>query len=74
MRGHMATIFDNFKMVTLESSFVVRTFFFVIFGFTIVLTSLLDLKVWVVSILISGILYRDQVCLFQIDHPQKHLS
>lgn len=54
---HMATIFDNFKMITLESSFVVRTFFFVIFGFTIVLTSLLDLKVWLVSILILGILY-----------------
>jgi NhaP-type Na+/H+ or K+/H+ antiporter len=44
-------------MITLESSFVVRTFFFVIFGFTIVLASLLDLKVWVVSILILGILY-----------------
>jgi NhaP-type Na+/H+ or K+/H+ antiporter len=53
----MTTIFDNFKMITLESSFVVRTFFFVIFGFTIVLTSLLDLKVWLVSILILGILY-----------------
>jgi len=54
---HMATIFDNFKMITLESSFVVRTFFFVIFGFTIVLTRLLDLKVWLVSIAILGILY-----------------
>jgi len=54
---HMATIFDNFKMITLESSFVVRTFFFVIFGFTIVLASLLDLKVWAVSLLILGILY-----------------
>jgi NhaP-type Na+/H+ or K+/H+ antiporter len=53
----MATIFDNFKMITLESSFVVRTFFFVIFGFTIVLATLLDLKVWLVSILILGILY-----------------
>ncbi|MCK4880155.1 MAG: cation:proton antiporter, partial [Bacteroidales bacterium] len=47
--GQMTTIFENFKMITLESSFVVRTFFFVIFGFTIVMTSLLDLKVWVVS-------------------------
>ena len=28
----MSGIFDNFKMITLESSFVVRTFFFVIFG------------------------------------------
>ncbi len=47
---HMSGIFDNFKMITLETSFVVRTFFFVIFGFTIVLASLLDLKVWLVSL------------------------
>ncbi|MCK5694336.1 MAG: cation:proton antiporter, partial [Bacteroidales bacterium] len=29
--AQMSSIFDNFKMITLESSFVVRTFFFVIF-------------------------------------------
>jgi len=64
--GHMATIFDNFKMVTLESSFIVRTFFFVIFGFTILLTSLLDLKVWMVSILILGILYGIRFAYFKL--------
>ena len=53
----MAGIFDNFKMITLESSFVIRTFFFVIFGFTIVLASLLNFEVWLVSILVLGILY-----------------
>jgi NhaP-type Na+/H+ or K+/H+ antiporter len=53
----MSTIFKNFKMITLESSFVVRTYFFVIFGFTILLASLLNLKVWLVSVLILGILY-----------------
>jgi len=63
---HMSTIFDNFKMITLESSFVVRTFFFVIFGFTIVLTSLLDLKVWLVSILILGILYGIRFAWFRV--------
>ena len=47
---HLNGIFENFKMITLESSFVVRTFFFVIFGFTIVLARLLDLKVWLVSL------------------------
>jgi len=62
----MATIFDNFKMITLESSFVVRTFFFVIFGFTIVLTSLLDLKVWLVSLLILGILYGIRWAWFRL--------
>ncbi|TFH28511.1 MAG: sodium:proton exchanger [Bacteroidia bacterium] len=63
---HMVTIFDNFKMITLESSFVVRTFFFVIFGFTIVLTKLLDLKVWLVSILILGILYGIRWAWFRL--------
>lgn len=63
---HMSAIFDNFKMITLESSFIVRTFFFVIFGFTIVLTSLLDLKVWMVSILILGILYGIRYAYFRL--------
>jgi cell volume regulation protein A len=63
---HMVTIFDNFKMITLESSFIVRTFFFVIFGFTIVLASLLDFKVWMVSILILGILYGIRYAYFRL--------
>jgi cell volume regulation protein A len=63
---HMGTIFENFKMITLESSFVIRTFFFVIFGFTIVLTSLLDLKVWLVSILILVILYGIRFAWFRV--------
>lgn len=62
---HMATIFDNFKIITLESSFVVRTFFFVIFGFTIVLASLLDFKVWIVSVLILGILFGTRYAYFR---------
>ena len=55
--SQMSGIFDNFKMITLESSFVVRTFFFVIFGFTIILASLLNFQVWLVSILVLAILY-----------------
>jgi potassium/hydrogen antiporter len=62
----MATIFGNFKMITLESSFVVRTYFFVIFGFTIVLASLLELKVWLVSILILGIVYGIRFAWFRL--------
>jgi cell volume regulation protein A len=62
----MAGIFDNFKMITLESSFVVRTFFFVIFGFTILLSSLLDLKVWLVSMVILGILFGVRYLYFRL--------
>ncbi len=62
----MAGIFENFKMITLESSFVVRTFFFVIFGFTILLSSLLDLKVWLVSVVILGILFGVRYIYFRL--------
>jgi len=62
----MSTIFENFKMITLESSFVVRTFFFVIFGFTIVLASLLSLKVWLVSIIILAILFGIRIAWFKV--------
>ena len=62
----MVGIFDNFKMITLETSFVVRTFFFVIFGFTILLVSLLDLKVWLVSLGILGILYGIRYAYFRL--------
>jgi cell volume regulation protein A len=63
---HMSAIFDNFKMITLETSFVVRTFFFVIFGFTILLSSLLDLKVWLVSLVILGILFGIRYGYFRL--------
>ena len=66
MKNQMSTIFDNFKMITLESSFVVRTFFFVIFGFTIVLASLVNLEVWLVSILVLAILYGVRFAWFRL--------
>ncbi len=62
----MSTIFDNFKMITLESSFVVRTFFFVIFGFTIILTSLVNFEVWLVSILVLAVLYGIRFAWFRL--------
>ena len=62
----MSGIFDNFKMITLESSFVIRTFFFVIFGFTIVLASLLNFEVWLVSLLVLAILYGVRYLWFRL--------
>jgi len=63
---HLKGIFVNFKMITLETSFVVRTFFFVIFGFTIVLATLLDLKVWLVSLAALIIIYGIRYLWFRI--------
>ncbi|MFB1023191.1 MAG: cation:proton antiporter [Vicingaceae bacterium] len=50
-------ILRDFHLVTMETAFVVRTFFFVLFGITITLTSLLNLKVALISLGILAALY-----------------
>lgn len=51
------SIIDDFKVVTLESSFVVRTFFFIIFGWSIKIVDLFDLKSLVIGIAIVLIIF-----------------
>jgi len=48
---------DRFKMITNESAFLIRTFFFFIFGFTLQLAILGNLRVLISGIIIAGILY-----------------
>ncbi len=50
-------IYEGLHVVTMETAFVVRTFFFVIFGLTISLASLLNLKVAFISVLIIISIY-----------------
>ena len=50
-------IYKELHIITLESAFVVRTFFFVVFGITIVLSTLLSVKVLLISILILASIY-----------------
>ncbi len=50
-------IYHELHIITLETAFVVRTFFFVFFGMTIVLSSLLSVKVTLVSLLILFSIY-----------------
>ncbi|HCM76575.1 MAG TPA: sodium:proton exchanger [Cytophagales bacterium] len=47
----------EFHLVTLESAFVVRTFFFVIFGLTLDLQSLLNINTAIISLCITAALY-----------------
>jgi len=48
---------DDFHLLTMESAFFIRTFFFVIFGMTLELKNLLDLKSALISLgIVSGIL------------------
>ncbi|MBN2173765.1 MAG: cation:proton antiporter [Bacteroidales bacterium] len=48
---------DRFKMITNESAFLIRTFFFFIFGFTLQLQALGNFKVLITGFIIVGILY-----------------
>ncbi len=60
---------ETFLMITIESAFVVRTFFFVIFGFSIALSTLLDVKVAIVSAAILVFIYISRFTSFL---PYKH--
>ncbi|MDE0471254.1 MAG: cation:proton antiporter [Ekhidna sp.] len=53
-------IHETFLMITIESAFVIRTFFFVIFGFSISLSALLDIKVALISALILLLIYASR--------------
>ena len=53
----IAKIFNDFHTVTVETSFVVRTFFFFIFGLSITLKSLIDSRVVLVSMMILSAIY-----------------
>jgi hypothetical protein len=59
-------IYEGLHVVTVETAFVVRTFFFVIFGITIVLQSLLSLDVAIVSLLIIASIYLIRFVILRI--------
>lgn len=50
-------VLEDFHLVTIESAFVVRTFFFVLFGISISLASLLNLEVALISLGVLAALY-----------------
>jgi len=56
-KERLEPIFHEFHIITLESAFVLRTFFFVMFGLTISLLSLVNIYVAIQSIVFVGILY-----------------
>jgi NhaP-type Na+/H+ or K+/H+ antiporter len=52
-----AQLYEGLHVVTMESAFVVRTFFFVIFGLTISLASITNLEVTLISMAIIASIY-----------------
>jgi len=59
-------IYHELHIITLETAFVVRTFFFVIFGITIVLSTLLSVNVAIVSLLIIASIYAIRFVILAI--------
>ena len=58
-------IYDELHIITLETAFVVRTFFFVIFGITISIQSLLSIKVALISAAIVISIYAIRYALLR---------
>ncbi len=50
-------ILQEFHLITVETAFVVRTFFFVVFGATIALASLFNIRVFLESAAILAVIY-----------------
>jgi len=60
------SILHNFRLVTMETAFVVRTFFFVIFGMTIALATIFNFRVALVSLILLGIVYGLRYVLLKV--------
>jgi NhaP-type Na+/H+ or K+/H+ antiporter len=57
---------NYFKVITLETSFVVRTFFFITFGMSIVISSLINLQVLFISLIMLGVMIVLRYVLFLV--------
>ena len=66
-------ILKDLHLVTRESAFVVRTFFFVVFGTTIDLGALLNLEILLVSLLIVAVFYASRFILLKIFFIKKSI-
>lgn len=57
-------VFKQFQLITIETSFLVRTFFFVVFGMTLPLMALLSWEVWIISFIFLVVTYVLRFGLF----------
>ena len=66
VKGTLKESLHELHVITLETAFVLRTFFFVVFGITITVSSLLDWKYGLISIAIVGILFIVRFILLRV--------
>ena len=57
LEDRVEKILSDFRLVTAESAFVIRTFFFILFGWSILFTDLLSFKVIGIGIVLLIIIY-----------------
>jgi potassium/hydrogen antiporter len=69
-RMEMKSMEKNFHIITRETAFVLRTYFFVIFGLSISLTALLDVKVLLISVAVIGLMYGARWVLLRLFTPK----
>ncbi len=62
----IAVIEKDFHLITLETAFVVRTFFFVVFGISITLSSLVSINVFVISLAVLIVLYFVRIVFLRL--------
>ena len=55
--NNVNAIQDGFKIIIQESAFVVRTFFFILFGYYVSLDSLLNIEVIIISLVLLATIY-----------------
>ena len=59
-------ILKNLHLVTKESAFVIRTFFFVMFGASLDLGGLIDLKLWGIGLLIVAVFFATRFIFLKL--------
>lgn len=64
----------NFHLITIESAFVVRTFFFVIFGMTLSLATLLNIRIAFISLLILISIYALRYLFLKLLYYKEDIS
>jgi len=69
----LVSITKDIKLITFETSFIVRTFFFVIFGITITLSVIFDFKVLVISFLLLTVIYGARYLLLRVFNGKSSL-
>ena len=70
---------DEFQLITSETAFVLRTFFFVVFGMTINLNALLSFNVFMISVAVLVAIYLARFAILKVllkdgIHPELSLA